>query len=48
VGKLRMILAMMTVGNLFQHYPKLYQILRESSGSKNWLGLTAISNKPSR
>jgi len=35
-------------GNQWQHYPKLQEILGDSSGSEKWLQLTAIANQTSR
>jgi len=36
------------LGNLWQHYPELQEILSDSSGSEKWMRLTAIANQTSR
>jgi len=36
------------LGNLWQHYSELQEILSDSSGSEKWMRLTAIANQTSR
>jgi hypothetical protein len=36
------------LGDLWQHYPELQEILSNSSGSEKWMRLTAIANHTSR
>jgi hypothetical protein len=36
------------LGDLWQHYPELQEILSDSSGSEKWMRLTAIANQTSR
>jgi hypothetical protein len=36
------------LGNLWQHYPELQEILSDCSGSEKWMRLTVITNETSR
>jgi len=44
----RKIRATKKLGNLWQHYPELQEILRDSSRSEKWMRLTVIANQTSR